>query len=333
MTLYLDPAIFRPWLGNATTEDQLIRSLLRHQCTDTGADLFTASVSRQVAEMLAAKRPTRAIIEVATAHVFTLVNPRNGEVVAALDPGAKREPFHQHHWQKQGHAAAAAIILHLGGRPAYAGAIIDRLMREQEREDPLAIHGLWHAGTHIINWPGWWSWVNRVYPFEDCTQVANACALYAFDRLQHFRFAVDGMREVIRRSGVSLVPYCASVRSGLPEWGRAVAPAAWSIEESANVAMLLAAAGHTDEASRIRDSILMAAANADGSWARFLDPHSMLTAYVRRDPANPSKPCGIGELTRDRAEAYELGGFSTPTVRPAMLDAVLPPSKYQEVTP
>jgi hypothetical protein len=328
--MILNPDIFRCWIGNATNEDGVLRGVIRHQCNDTGADLLTDDESRRVKMMLDGRYPTpgiaRAMVEILRKRVL-----ESGAVVArpsAGGIGGVVYPFERQGWIKQGHAAACAIILHAGGRPELADRVIRWLMEQQEQGVELRVPGLFMAGDRFASWHGSWSWVHHVYPFEDATQVACACALHAFDRTAHFRLAVDGMRSVLHRNEVGLVPYCASTRSGLPEWGRSVSPAAYACEESARVGMLLAAAGHEDDARLIRDTLAMHRL-ASGAWPRFIDAQMLLPVYPRADPNDPMRGVGLGELTRERSESVG-SGFDTDTVTPAMLEAL---PLFQQVNP
>jgi hypothetical protein len=320
----IDPLIFRCWAGTRATPDDVVRSIMRLQATDTGADLLTERESRTMLAGLRGGLSTRAIANGLAPGIQSRMSFVRGDVFAAS--GGTTAPFTTRGWLKQGHAAAAAIILFAAGQARYASGIIDRIEEQQTDGNGMHLPGLWHAGDRFATWPGSWSWVHHVLPFEDATQVANACVLRAFGRFDAFDRAMAAMRSIVDHSECFLVPFCASVRSGVPEWGRNVSPAAWAIEESARVAMLLAATRVPQNlalAHRMHESINLARL-PDGGWPRFLHPRTLVPCYPMADPSDHtrSRGLGLGELTTDRNLSVR-SGFDAPTQTPAVLTALL----------
>lgn len=327
----IDPKVFRCWVGNHATPDAVVRSVIRHQCTDTGADLFSQALSDEILAAYNAGASGTTLARLAVPKLTPqlhregwLAPPvRDADTIERAGWWQSFEPWYDAPFFKQGMQAAGAIIYAAAGYPRIAGQLARFIDASRMPDTDLRVAHLWPAGPAGPKWTGGWTWATDVIPLEDATQVAQVATMHAF--ALPTSGSANSLAEIARINEY-LVPYCASRRSGLPDWGRAIAPAAYSTEETARVGMLLEALRlHPETTTRIRArlkamEIVDANGKRTGTWPRFVDAWG-ITVYPAADPTDPTRrrPPRMGELTRDRSRAVVAGGYDTTTVTPAML--------------
>ncbi len=336
--MIINPAIFRAWILNAPDEDAVVRSIISHQCRNTGADLYSEALDASVQDALTSTMTTRDLAKMVLDGIRPQIKGEGYSGVSAPRIGApKWEPWFDWGWMQGGLSPAAAIIAAYAGDLTTGERIVQWIEEQQGREVSLTIPGLWHAGERRAwmvtpgqtPWTGQWRYAGSYqYPAEDATQIAAACCLHAFGKIKAFNTTITALRTVLAANNGAM-PYNIDARTLGPTRGRGIAPQAYSTEETTHAVLLLEAAyGPTLDTMRAISWLRSTELPGGGfgkerrskRWPKFIDRDGAIV-YPRCSLSNPRNAISdMGELTSQPGEAVE--GFAGTTERPMMIRSI-----------